>query len=423
MARNKRDLSGGSWRVLILLALSLFINYVDRGNLSIAAPLIKDEFGLSPWHLGILFSAFFWTYASFLVLSGWLVDRFEVKWVLAGGFFLWSAATMVTGLVSGFISLLIVRLILGMGESTAYPSYSRILSRFFPEHKRGMANSVISIGLGLGPAFGTFAGGMLMARFGWRPFFVVLGLITLLWLIPWLRWMPRQHLSAEARKQIFVPTILEILKQRSAWGSIGGLFCLNYLSYFLITWLPYYLVHERHFSMDNMAKTIGLAYVMAGVASPAAGWISDRWIISGATPTLVRKTVMGAGQVAAGVFLGICVVAGPTLAVVCLLLAAASYGVCSSNTWAITQTLAGPDASGKWTGVQNFMGNLAGVAAPAVAGIVVERTGEFFWAFAITGLVAVLGSLSWVFVIGPLKETEWKGRVSRPLAVSGAELS
>src|SRR5689334_10738811 len=114
-------LSGALTLVLILLALSVFINYIDRGNLSIAAPLLKEELTISDSQLGLLLSAFFWTYALFQIVSGWLVDRFNVNWVIAGGFFLWSAATAATGLITGFAALMVLRLILGMGESVAYP--------------------------------------------------------------------------------------------------------------------------------------------------------------------------------------------------------------------------------------------------------------------------------------------------------------
>src|ERR1700687_3763263 len=170
--------------VLVLLALSVFINYVDRGNLSIAAPMLKDELGISASQLGILLSALFWTYACLQPLAGWLVDRWNVNWVFAGGFFLWSAATAATGIVHTFSGLLILRLLLGIGESVAYPSYSKIIALNFSEERRGLANAVISAGLLLGPGFGMLFGGLLMARFGWRPFFIVLGLVSLLWLVP-----------------------------------------------------------------------------------------------------------------------------------------------------------------------------------------------------------------------------------------------
>src|ERR1035441_1562171 len=152
--------------VVILLVLSVSINYIDRGNLSIAAPLLKDELGISASQLGMLLSSFFWTYAAFQILAGWLVDRFDVNWVLAVGFFLWSAATATTGLIHGFGVLLVLRLLLGIAESVAYPCYSKILAAHFLEHQRGLANALIDAGTKVGPALGTLVGGILMARFG-----------------------------------------------------------------------------------------------------------------------------------------------------------------------------------------------------------------------------------------------------------------
>ncbi len=404
---DRGRLSPALWRVLVLLGFSVFINYIDRGNLSIAAPLLKDEFGISASQLGILLSSFFWTYASFQIVSGWLVDRFDVKWVMAAGFFLWSAATAVTGLVHGFAMLLAVRLVLGIGESAAYPSYSKIIARLFPEEHRGLANSVVVAGLVLGPGFGMFAGGMLMARFGWRSFFIVLGLASLLWLLPWSRWMPGAEPGAgEHLKE--GPGIPEILRQRSAWGTCAGLFCSNYLSYFLITWLPFYLVRERHFSMQKMAQVAGVSYLSAGVIATFCGWISDRWIAAGGTPTRVRKTFTAAGMTGAAVFLVGSIMAEPDLSIILLILATMSFGACGSNVWAITQTLAGPQAAGRWTGVQNFVGNLSGVVAPALTGFVLDRTGKFFWPFVITGGVCLLGAISWVFLVGPVRQVEWE---------------
>ena len=400
-------------RVLFLLALSVFINYLDRGNLSIAAPLLKNEFQLSATQLGVLLSSFFWTYSCFLPLSGWLVDRLDVKWVIASGFFLWSAATATTGAAHAFGTLLLARLALGAGESVSYPACSTILSRYFPEHKRGFANASIVAGMALGPAVGTLVGGILMSLFGWRSVFLVVGLTSLLWLPPWLRWMPKGHRDSPSQSGLSAPGMLQILEQRSAWGTSLGLFCMNYLLYFLLTWLPFYLVHERHFSLATMAKIAGLAYFLMAVAATSAGWASDRCIALGKTPTMVRKTFMVVGQVGAGISLAACVVSGPVLSVVCLLLAAAFWGISASNAWAITQTLAGPRAAGKWTGLQNFLGNLAGWIAPVVTGLVVDKTGRFFWAFIITALIALLGSLSWIFIVGTLRQVDWSARSPR----------
>jgi len=404
--------------MLVLLALSLFINYIDRGNLSIAAPLLKHELGLTATQLGILLSSFFWTYALLQMASGWLVDRFDVGWVIAGGYFLWSAATSITGILHGFAALIAVRLAVGAGESVAFPSYCKILARHFPEAKRGYANAMIMVGFGCGPAVGALLGGTLMARFGWRPFFILLGVISLLWLPPWLRWRPRE-VPGVTTSLLPAPSVSQVLRQRSFWGTCAGLFCGNYVLYFLLTWLPSYLVQERHLSLQRMGWTAGVAYLLTAIAAMVAGLISDRQIVAGQTLTRVRKTFTAAGMAVLAVFLIGCVVAGPRVSVVMLMLASIAYGAYTSNLWATTQTLAGPQAAGRWTGFQNFVGNLSGILAPAITGFVVDRTGHFFAAFAITAVVAVLGSLSWVFAVGRVEEVNWgNAALAQPMLAS-----
>ena len=402
-------LSGALRGVVILLVLSVSINYIDRGNLSIAAPLLKDELGISASQLGILLSSFFWTYAAFQILAGWLVDRFDVNWVLAVGFFLWSAATATTGLIHGFAVLLVLRLLLGIGESVAYPCYSKILAAHFLEHQRGLPNALIDAGTKVGPALGTLVGGIFMARFGWRPFFIVLGLGSLFWLPGWLKWMPRGpglaagHLGG-------IPSIPDILRQRSAWATFLGLFSGNYFWYFLLTWLPFYLVRERHFSMNLMATVGSAAYFVTASATTMAGWLSDRAITAGVTPSRVRKTCTGAGLGGATIILAVAWVFNPVASMVFLMLGCISYGTYASSHWAITQTIAGPLAAGRWSGLQNFVGNLAGVAAPAITGFVVDKTGVFFWAFAVSAGVALAGSMVYLFLLGPVEPVAWRAR-------------
>jgi MFS transporter, ACS family, D-galactonate transporter len=395
--------------VLILLAFSAFLNFVDRANLSLAAPLLQGELRLSSAQLGVLLASFFPTYAAFQLVSGWLVDRFEVSWVIATGFFLWSAATAATGFVHTFALLLLLRLLLGMGESVAYPSYSRILARHFSESQRGFANSVIIAGFYAGPAFGLFFGGILMARFGWRPFFIVLGLASFAWLLPWLRWMPRGQ-SSQRKVGDDAPNTFRILMEPSVWGTFASLFCLNYLQYFFITWLPFYLVRGRNFSMDRMAVIAGASYLSCAVTAAICGRLSDWWIGRGASPTLVRKTFTGGGMAGAAIFAIACVLTGPGFSTAAVILTTSSLGMSSSNVWAITQTLAGPHAAGRWTGLQNFVGNFAGIVAPALTGIVLDRTGNFFWPFAITAVMCLLGAASWIFLIGPVKQVVWNDR-------------
>jgi MFS transporter, ACS family, D-galactonate transporter len=406
--------------VLFLLTISVLINYVDRSNLSIAAPLIKDELGISATQLGVLLSAFFWTYALMQIPAGWLVDRFDVKWVFAAGFFLWSASTAVTALLHGFVALLIIRVILGLGESVAFPSYGKVLGRLFNEHRRGFANSMIITGLALGPALGVWLGGRAVGRFGWRPFFLVLGLAGLLWLPLWSAWMPART-CVSSRSDGHRAGFLDILRQRSAWGTCLGQAAINYYLYFLVTWLPFYLVRGRNLSQHDMANAGGLLFLVSAASSAVSGKLSDHWIRAGASPTLVRKGMMLFGHVGIGILLVLTVLAPARLLTAGLALTGAFLGTSMCNSWAISQMLAGPRMVGRWIGVQNFVGNLAGAVAPALTGFLLDRTGSYYWPFVIAAVVAWLGGVGWWFVIGPLDEVDWaKARGDRSVLTGQA---
>src|ERR1041384_1032514 len=189
--QDTRKALNPNWPLLGLLTFSCCINYIDRGNLSIAAPQLSKELMLNPAKLGILLSAFFWTYAAFQVVGGWLVDRFDVYRVYGTGFLLWSAATALTGFAGGFARLFALRLALGTSESIAYPAYSRIIAGDFPERHRGFANSLVDAGTKTGPALGTLLGGLIVAHYGWRALFLLLGFGAMLWVPPGVPPVPR----------------------------------------------------------------------------------------------------------------------------------------------------------------------------------------------------------------------------------------
>jgi ACS family D-galactonate transporter-like MFS transporter len=401
-------LTKAQWGVLLLLVVSVFINYIDRSNLSVAAPDVKTELGLTASQLGRLLSSFFWTYAIFQLVSGWLVDRYDVRWVFGIGFLAWSLATAGTGLATGFGTILTLRLLLGISESVAYPSYSKIIAGTFPERHRGLANALVDAGSKCGPALGTLIGGLVIADFGWRALFVTLGFGSLVWIPMWIFWGPRPQTREQVRS-LKVVGMLEILQQRDAWGTFLGLFCGNYAWYFLLTWLPSYLVMERHFSQKLMAVVGSLPFWGIALTSVIGGWASDRWIARGGNPTVVRKTFAVSGLLLSTVLLMPVVIAhDPRVSIAFLMASSLSFGLLTSNVWAITQTLAGPEAAGKWTGWQNFIGNLGGVAAPWVTGRIVDATGSFFLAFLAVAIAMLGGAASWGLIVRKVAPIKWR---------------
>jgi MFS transporter, ACS family, D-galactonate transporter len=407
MATEKSELRSFA-PTLTLLVIAVVINYVDRGNLALAAPLLKTEWGFSASQLGILFSAFFWSYMLLQFAVGWLVDRFDVNAIMALGFLVWSLSTSATGLATGFGSLLVMRLLLGVGESVMFPASSKICAQHLPEHARGFANGIMMAAIRWGSAIGTLGGGLLIAKYGWRMTFLAVGLLSLLWLPAWARWKP----GAAARTENVVesaPGFSAIVKERSFWGAALGHFCGNYIWYFLISWLPYYLVQERHLSMTSMVGTAGLLYVVDSLAALATGWATDRCIRGGASPTTARKSATAVGFSLAALSVGACALSTDRTYLWCLIGLAIGCGIANAGNFAFAQTLAGPRATGRWAGLQNGIANIAGIIGPAFTGYVVDRTGHFGLAFGIAALVMIGGGLAWVFGVKKLEQVKWPG--------------
>jgi MFS family permease len=404
--------------VVGLLALAVFINYVDRGNLATAAPLIKDELKLTNAEVGLLISAFFWVYTPGQVLAGWLAERFSPYRTLSAGLAIWGLATAATGLVGGFAALFCLRLLLGLGESAAFPCSSALLGRHLPRNRLGAANGLIGVGLSLGPAFGTLAGGTLMARLGWRPAFLVFGAVSLLWLIPWLMASRKAEAQADEAPRAPSPSYLEILRRREIWGASLGMFCANWPLYMIVSWLPLYLVKARGLSIGQMAEVGGVIYLVQAASIQLFGWLCDLWMAAGASDTRVRKTCLVIGHIGVAISLMACAGAGPAASIACLVAASAFGGLVNPNVFAAAQTLAGPGAAGKWIGVQNGIGNLAGILGPIVTGVIVDRTGSFAAAFALTGAITLAGAACWGLVIRRVEPLAWTSAQAPALAAA-----
>ncbi len=406
-------------RVLMLLVVAVGINYIDRGLLSVSAPLLQKELTLDATRLGVLLSAFFWTYASLQIVAGWLVDRYPLKWIYAAGYLLWSTATALTGVIAGFPQLLGTRLLLGIGESVAYPATSKIIVREFPESRRAFANALVDAGAKIGPGLSTLAGGLLVSEYGWRALFLGVGLSSLLWLLPWILWVPATP-ARPTHQQSHSPTFLQILSHREAWGTYLGMFALGYVWYFLLTWLPSYLVKERGFSLSSMAVLGSVPFWGMAAATLIGGWTSDAWVRSGANPTRVRKIYLAGGLFLCGLaMIPAALVSNSSAAVAWLTASCLSLGLYTSNVWAVTQTLAGPEAAGRWSGIQNAIGNLGGVVSPLLTGLVVDRTGSFLVAFLLASAVLAAGAACYLFLLGDIRPIHWNPRFQEEPSVRG----
>jgi MFS family permease len=383
--------------LVFLLGTAVFLNYVDRGAIGIAAPLMKSELHLSEEAYGVAFSAFFWIYAPVQLFVGWLCDRFSVYKLMAAGILLWAGSTLLMGFVGGFASLLVLRIMLCLGESISFPGSSTLIARHVPPERRGMANAAVAAGIALGPAAGTLAGGIILGHWCWRTIFVAFGIVTLLWLLPWRETV--RPLSQKSDDESARVPVRPLLSKWPLWSmsivhSLG-----NYCFYFLLAWLPLFLTKSRGFSIGEMTLLATLGYGAQGVCALSFGHFSDWWTRSGRSEALCRRNMMVVSQLLAAAALFGLAFAHSAIAIGFLLcIAGAASAALSLNLYAVAQMFAGQRASGTWVGVQNSLGNLSGIFGPIVSGIVVHRAG-YDNAFILTAAIAAVGAAWWLWAV------------------------
>jgi MFS family permease len=402
VARGGKDIGAV---LIFLLGTAVFLNYVDRGAMGIAAPLMKGELGLTEEAYGVAFSAFFWIYAPVQFFAGWLCDRFSVYKLMAGGILLWAGSTFLMGFAGGFASLLVLRVMLGVGESISFPGSSKIIARHIPPERRGMANAAVAAGIAIGPAIGTLAGGLILGGFGWRPIFFVFGIATLLWLLPWrltVKALPTTgYHDAGARVPLGLLLTKWPLWSMSIVHALG-----NYCFYFLLAWLPLFLTKSRGFSIGEMTMLATLGYAVQGACALGYGHFSDWWTRSGRSEAACRRWMMVASQsLAAAAILGLAFAHSALVIALLLCLAGAASAALSLNLYAVAQMFAGPRAAGTWVGVQNAIGNLSGIVGPIVTGIIVQRAG-YNSAFVLTAIIAAVGALWWALAVPAIRQVE-----------------
>ena len=394
------------WTIIGLLSLGMVIAYIDRSNISVALVVkeFKELFHLTDTDRGTLNSAFFWSHAFLQIPAGWLVDRYGVKFPYAIGFLFWSVVSAGTAFARSLEQLLTLRFLLGIGESVVTPASMRWIRFQFAEKERGLAVGLYMTGTKIGPAVGAPVAAWLIAGYGWKAMFVILGVGSLLWLIPWVTMVAnddreRERAAAKAASAAARVPFGRVMASPVIWGTIIGTFCYMYFVYYCMTWMPAYFVEQRGLSLTSMGSYQFFSFAGMATVAALAGFAADRMIASGKNPVLVRK-----GFTIAGFLMASTEVFGATsdsvsVALFFAVFSLSGLGLATANYWALTQTLIPGGAIGRIVGIQNCAANIPGIVAPILSGWLKQETGSYQAPMQVIWFFLLLGIASYVFLV------------------------
>lgn len=390
------------WWIVSLLFLGAIINYIDRGNLSIAAPTLMREFGRSPAAMGTLLSAFFWTYALLQIPAGYIVDRFDLKWTYGTAFLLWSLSSAAIGVAHSFAQLLTLRILLGAAEAIAVPASLAYIKQNFRSQDQGWPTGIFTAGMIMGPAIGSFVGGLLMAHYGWRFLFMSTGLGACFWLLPWFglarKTYSRPNAQAPSSSRITAHW-KQFFKLRVTWAITIGSFFYAYYWYFCLTWLPSYFLMARGFSFIKMGTFTAAPLIVMAIMTPLCGRAADFLIAGARSPLVVRKTFVCCGFALGSSVIAVLLVRSSAGLMAILALSFFGLGLASANFWALTQTICPSSIVGTAIGYQNGVANFAGVSAPIFTGWLITRTRSFSLAITFAGVALLIAAGIYMYLI------------------------
>lgn len=411
--------------ILALLTLGTMINYLDRTVISVAAPSMTKDLGLNAAVMGLVFSAFSWTYAAAQIPGGIFLDRVGARLTYFFSVTFWSIFTVLQGFATGLAPLLAFRLGLGVAEAPCFPANSRVLSIWFPQAERARANSVYSVGQYFGLAFLSPVLFAITAAFGWRALFVIVGALGILFGLLWLATYREpdtsklvnkaelDHIEAGGGLGHTAPKtkfqwkhVRFLFSQRQIVGASIGQFAGNSTMVFFLTWFPTYLATERHMAWLKVGFYAVLPFIAASVGVVAGGWLSDRLLHKTGNATLARKLPIVAGLLLASTIVAANFLDDNRLVIAVLSLAFFGQGMVNLG-WTLITDVAPKQLMGLTGGVFNLCANLAGIVTPLVVGFIVAATGSFFYALGFISVVALIGVLSYIFIVGPVKRVEF----------------
>ncbi len=410
------------WRIGGLLGCGVLINYIDRISLSVAAPELERAFRLTPADIGLLFSAFFWSYALLQIPSGLLLDRLGVTRLGRWGAGLWTVASTICACAGGYAGILLARLLLGIAEAPIFPANAKATGYWFPRSERALSTALFDAAAKFSNVIGVPLVAFAVVHSGWRSGFWVAAALSFAYFLAfsWLYRDPSQHrrLTREERAYILAggatPEGLQsaspagmlrfLLRSRKVWGLSIGFGAYGYCFYLYLTWLPGYLVHTMHMSMLRSAGFAAIPWACATVADLlVGGWLIDFLIAKRYEETRVRKTVLLVGMCGGLAVFGATTTTDPNVAITWISIALSGLAVAAPVSWSLPSLIAPKGGVATVGSLMNFANNLMGALAPVVTGYVVGRTQSFTNAFVVAGLALLVGVAAFVFLLGRIE--------------------
>ncbi|TMR29849.1 MFS transporter [Nonomuraea zeae] len=423
-ATARRARSRLRWAIIAMSAGGLTIAYLDRSSLSVASTYMQEELGFDQTMKGILLSSFFWSYAIFQLPSGWLLDRFGPRVVYPIAVVWWSLWTAATALARGFGSLIVCRLGLGIGEAPVQPANIKVVATWFPRRERALASSLFDTGQQIGVALSVPIVTALIAAFGWRTAFVVIGAIGLVWAAGWLKIYrsPQEHPKISQAELDYIeggdaavpdtgPPMRwrELLRYPTVWGLVFGYICRSATGAFFLTWYPSYLVEDRGFTILELG-VFGSIPALLGVGATIAGGAFSDWLVRRGVPiSRARKIPIITGMLLASTIALTTFVDGNVAVMVLLSVSNCAHSFAGAAILSLPAEVApSPSVVGSVAGFQNFGSQIGNIISPILIGFFLTLSGNSYTGpMLFAGAMAILGTLIYGFLvrIRPLNET------------------
>jgi ACS family D-galactonate transporter-like MFS transporter len=411
------------WGIAVLLGIGVLINYFDRVNLTVAGPSLRTEFGINDVQFGYLLSGFAWTYAILQIPVGVFLDRYGVVFIGRVTTLLWSIASGLTALATGFGTIFASRLLLGVAETPTFPNNSKATGYWFPIKERGLATAIFDSAAKLATGIGIPMVSVILYYSGWRMTFVVTAILSLLFFGAFylfyrnpsedkrLTHAEREYIKEGGAQPEGLTTASNVgaalgylLGQRKVWGLTIGFAAYGYSFYLLLTWLPGYLVKTYHMDIIKSGGYAMVPWIVAAIADLiVGGWLVDYLIKRGNEPTRVRKTIIVIGMLMGLTIIGAVTTTNPNVAIFWITIALTGLACTAPIGWSIPSLIAPKGSVGSIGGIMNFFNNVMGILAPIVTGYIVGATNSFTNAFITAAIVLLIGIASYVWVLGRIE--------------------